>query len=208
MDWSSLIGSRNARLALIGSGVLLVVIGIVLTRSPQQASEVVMLEEAPVQFEASASAKSIIVDVAGAVVEPGVYELTQGVRVEDALVKAGGFLPEADTAYVTKHINRAQLLTDGSKIYIPAQGEIDTSQPDPLAAADTSGQVIGLTTTNSAHININTASQSDLESLWGIGAARASEIIANRPYSSIEELKSKANIPQNVLDRNVELIAF
>ncbi len=208
MDWSSLVGSKNARLALIGSGVLLVVIGLVLTRSHQQASEVVMLEEAPVQIEASASAKSIVVDVAGAVVDPGVYELPEGVRVEDALVKAGGFLPEADTAYVTKHINRAQLLTDGSKIYIPAQGEIDTSKPEPLAVADTAGQVIGITTSSSTRINLNSASQSDLESLWGIGAARAGEIIANRPYSSIEELKSKANIPQNVLDRNAELIAF
>lgn len=208
MDWSSLVGSKNARLALIGSGVLLVVIGLVLTRSQQQASEVVMLEETAVPPEASASAKSIVVDVAGAVVDPGVYELTEGVRVEDALVKAGGFLPEADSAYVTKHINRAQLLTDGAKIYIPIQGEFDTSQPEPLAVADATGQVIGISTIGSSSVNVNTASQSELEALWGIGAARANEIIANRPYASQDELKAKANIPQNVLDRNAELITF
>lgn len=208
MDWSSFESLKHARLALIGSGVLLVVIGLVLSRSQQQASELVVLEEVVAPVEATESAKSIVVDVAGAVTDPGVYELSEGVRVEDALVKAGGFLPEADTAYVTKHINRAQLLTDGSKIYIPVQGETDEEHSAPLAGAESSGQVIGISTTSSSSVNVNTASQSELESLWGIGAARAGEIIANRPYVSANELKSKANIPQNVLDRNADIITF
>jgi competence protein ComEA len=208
MDWSSLDRFKSARLALIGSGVLLAAIGGVLGLSQQNASQVVVVEDATFPAVASPSAVAIYVDVSGAVVEPGVYELFKGNRVEDALVRAGGFLPEADKAYVTKHINRAQLLTDGSKIYIPIQGETDTQPQASAAKASVPGEVIGITSTNSSSVNMNSASQSDLESLWGIGAARAQEIIANRPYTSLEELKSKANIPQNVLDRNAQIITF
>jgi len=50
-------------------------------------------------------------------------------------------------------------------------------------------------------VNINTASVSELDSLWGVGEARAEAIVAARPYSSIEELASKANIPSNVMDK-------
>lgn len=208
MEWSSLVETKSTRLALIGSGVLLAGVGSVLSITQQQADEVVVVEGVATPIEASVSAKSIIVDVSGAVVEPGVYELAEGNRVEDALVRAGGFLPEADTAYVTKHINRAQMLTDGSKIYIPIQGEMDSLSQAPVNTLMGSGEVIGITTSNSSTINVNAASQSDLESLWGIGSARAQEIISNRPYANLEELKSKASIPQNVLDRNAELITF
>jgi competence protein ComEA len=208
MEWSSLVETKGTRLALIGSGVLLVGVGSVLSLAQQQADEVMLVEEVTAPIEASESAKPIVVDVSGAVVEPGVYELIEGMRVEDALVRAGGFLPEADTAYVTKHINRAQLLTDGSKIYIPIQGEMDSQSQEKVNTLIGSGEVIGITTSNSSSINVNSASQSDLESLWGIGAARAQEIISNRPYTSLDELKAKASIPQNVLDRNAELITF
>jgi len=50
-------------------------------------------------------------------------------------------------------------------------------------------------------ININTASASELDSLWGIGESRADSIIANRPYGNVDELESKAGVPSNVMER-------
>jgi competence protein ComEA len=133
---------------------------------------------------------TIWVDLGGAVEKPGVYELRADARVNDCLVKAGGLSAEADRDWVEKNINLAQKLSDGQKIYIPSQEETINSSDNP-------GSVAG----ESSKININKASVSELDSLWGIGEARASDIVTNRPYQSIEQLLNQKIIPANVYDR-------
>ena len=134
----------------------------------------------------------IVVDVAGAVVNPGVYKLQSGSRVGDALVMAGGLAEGADRDWVSQTLNLAEVVKDGGKIYIPARQQIgeSASQPDSQLVSQKSGK-----------ININTASQAELDALVGIGAARAVAIIASRPYANTEELVSKAKIPQSVYDK-------
>lgn len=128
-------------------------------------------------------------DVGGEVISPGIYHLKPQSRVGDALVAAGGLANGADREWVAKNLNLAALLEDEQKIYIPKVGE--QAENDGVE-----GEVkVGI------KINLNKASQSELETLWGIGEARAEEIIAKRPYASIEEWQSKARIPQNVFDR-------
>lgn len=124
------------------------------------------------------SSKEINVDVSGAVETPGVYKLLEGSRVEDALKLAGGIKEEANQEYVAKTLNLAQKLTDGSKIYIPYEGE-----------SASGGVVAGLSSTT--QVNINSASQSELEALPGVGPVTASKIISGRPYQKIEELLDK-----------------
>ena len=65
------------------------------------------------------------VDVAGAVEKPGVYELSKGSRVKDALVVAGGLSESAEREYLEKIINMAAEVEDGQKIYIPFEGTGD-----------------------------------------------------------------------------------
>lgn len=193
---------------LVISGGLLAAIGLVLGWTQRSTDQVTLIENPISPTQTAENSKHIIVDVAGAVETPGVYALPEEARVEDALVKAGGFTAEADTAYITKFINRAQVLSDGAKVYIPERGEMESPQSQATQESPATGQVVGLISNNSGSINVNSASQAELETMWGIGAARAESIIANRPFATLEELKTKASIPQNVLDRNADVIAF
>lgn len=143
----------------------------------------------------------IIAEVAGAVENPGVYKLSANARIEDLLIAAGGLSVNADRKWMERSLNRAAKITDGQKIYIPRSGE----QTEVLSAKD--GGVYQTTSSTfgsggSGLININTASQKELESMWGIGPVYAQNIIEQRPYSSVEELLSKKIIKQNVYDRN------
>lgn len=144
--------------------------------------------------------RGIVVDVAGAVVKPGVYTLPVGSRVDDALTAAGGLTKNADTVYVTKVFNRAAKLVDGGKIYVPKVGEDETSYivGTTIQKGDTSHIVSGSV---SGLVSINRASQSDLESLSGIGPATATKIISGRPYQTINEVVSKKAMSQSLYDK-------
>ena len=133
----------------------------------------------------------IVVDVAGAVERPGVYKLWQGARIVDALAAAGGLSEMADRGFLSKTINLSQLVTDGMKIYLPA---VNIGNVDITGTTDSID--------NSNIIYINSASTEELESLWGVGEARAKAIINGRPYSSIEDLVTKKILPKNVVEKN------
>jgi len=145
------------------------------------------------------STKVISVDVSGAVLQPGVYKLNDGSRIEEAIKVAGGFSSTANQEYISKYLNMAQKLSDGMKIYVSFAG-------DPISPSSYVGQgtVVGVNT--QAKININTASQSELEALPGIGPVTASKIISDRPYQSVEELLSKKIISKTVFGKIKDLV--
>lgn len=133
----------------------------------------------------SESRQKIVTEIAGAVLKPGVYELTTENRVNDLLILGGGLSSQADRDWVAKNINLAQKLNDGVKVYIPNQNEKRQE-----------GEVkeIGLT----EKININTASLDQLDTLWGVGEVTARQIIEGRPYGSIEDLANKGVVKSSV----------
>lgn len=135
--------------------------------------------------------KTISVDVSGAVLKPGVYQLKTGDRVEEAIKIAGGFSQEANQEYISKYLNMAQKLSDGSKIYIPVVGE---SGP-----AVQTGSVAG--SSSQTKVNINTSSQAELEALPGIGPVTASKIISDRPYQKVEELLERKIVSKSVFEK-------
>ncbi len=141
----------------------------------------------------------IVVDVSGAVEKPGVYELKEGARVAEALTAAGGLAEMADRIWVQQHLNLAQKVADGMKIYVPFKGEQDSGLPAQAGfkVQGNGGKVLGARV-----VNVNTASLEELDGLWGIGESRAKAIIEHRPYGSLDELVTKAGIPQSVLDKN------
>lgn len=126
--------------------------------------------------------QEIMVDIEGSVISPGVYKLPEDSRIVDVLAAAGGISEDADREWVEKNINLAKKAFDGLKIYIPRTGE----------------QVLSVESEALSTLNINTATQSDLEALPGIGPVTASKIIDARPYSSIEELTSKKILGSSV----------
>ncbi len=166
-------------LALSLVGIVLIAGGLFLSPKSQQK---VYPKESIVE-----SQKTVTVDVSGAVSSPGVYRLKDGARIEDAIKLAGGLSPQAQSEYVAKVLNLAQKLVDGSKVYIPKNGE------------QVSGAVSG--TATSGKININSASASELDGLPGIGEVTAQKIISNRPYQAAEELVAKKVVSKTVFDK-------
>ena len=157
---------------------------------------------APVEFSFDAEAASaagekapgIMVDIEGAVGKPGVYVMPAGSRVEDVIAKAGGFISTADTEVIAKTVNRAAKLTDGAKLFIP---EIGTGVDVSLSNSP-----------SSALININTASEQELDRLSGVGPVTAQKIITGRPYMRIEELVEKKAISQSLFAKLKDQLAL
>lgn len=139
-----------------------------------------------------------VVDVKGAVTNPGIYEVAKNMRVQDAIDLAGGLLKNAET----RHINFAQHLTDQMLLYIPVVGEetenILYTQPNPSVTEGT------------AKVNINTATEMELQALPGIGEKKALQIInyrkENGSFSAIEELMEVSGIGQKTFDTLKESI--
>jgi len=147
------------------------------------------IEIIPAQ-EVEQVSSQLVVDIQGAVIKPGVYKLDLGSRVNDLLIVCGGLSQEADRKWVAKNLNRASVLVDGAKIYIP--------QVDEKA-----GQVAGSQSGNL--VNINQADLSRLETLSGIGPSFAQKIIEYREahggFKSTEELMAVPGIGRKTFDR-------
>ena len=135
--------------------------------------------------------RMISIDVGGAVGKPGVYQLKEGARIEEAVSLAGGLAKEVNKEYISKYLNMAQKLSDGSKLYIPYEGEQGVSA---------GGAAVAGTSANSK-VNINTGTQAELEALPGIGPVTASRIISDRPYQTAEDLLSKKVISKSVFEK-------
>ncbi|XLP20834.1 helix-hairpin-helix domain-containing protein [Bacillus toyonensis] len=118
--------------------------------------------------------KKIIIDMKGAVVKEGVYEMKEGDRVKDAVEKAGGFLPEADI----KKVNLAQIVQDQMILYVPNKNE--------------QVQDVATSSKGEGKVQINAASKEQLEKITGIGSRKAESILKYReehgPFQKIEDL--------------------
>lgn len=128
-------------------------------------------------------AGGVFVHVSGAVRQPGLYELTEGARVADAVAAAGGATRKAEVGL----INLAQVITDGMKIDIPRKGV--AAVPAPGASGDPA---------SAAMVSINSADQAALETLPGVGPVTAQAIISHREeigvFTSLEELLDVSGI--------------
>jgi competence protein ComEA len=136
------------------------------------------------------TAPPIIVDVAGAVRRPGVYEFADGERVIDAIERAGGALPKADLSL----LNLAAPITDGTQILVPKAGPPSATGASP---APVGGAPAGL-------INVNTATATELEALSGIGEVLAATIVeyrtTNGPFTAVDDLLDVSGIGPATLD--------
>jgi competence protein ComEA len=141
---------------------------------------------------ASPTGPPIIVDVAGWVQRPGVYEFAQGDRVIDAVERAGGARSGADLSV----LNLAAPLTDGTQVIVPKQG---AAGPGAVVPGDA-----GSGTTSAGLININTASETELETLSGIGEVLAAAVVdfrtENGPFASVDDLENVSGIGPATLE--------
>src|SRR5687767_4190510 len=153
---------------------------------------------------ASASSPSsdatIVVDVEGAVAQPGVRELPGGSRIADAIAAAGGYGPDVDLDATAATINLAQPLADGEQVVIPRIGA-KASDPPPSSGAVAGGE--GSTGGEGGLVNLNTATPEELEALPGIGAVTVQKIVAarqERPFASLDDAVTRGVIHRGQLE--------
>lgn len=133
----------------------------------------------------------IVIDIKGAVKQPGVYSMNEGERVIDAIERAGGLLPDAEE----NQINLAGLLKDEMVIYVAKEGE-ELTQPVM--------QSVTINGNEDGKVRINSATAEDLQKLQGIGPSKASAIIAYRdehgPFKTVEDLLQVSGIGEKTLE--------
>jgi len=176
LHYSSL---QKRGLAIIALLVLVITALFVMRGSSQE----VIAAPAPLEIESSAL-QTLMVDVAGAVINPGVYSLPLNARVFEAIKAAGGLKKGADTS----DINQARILRDGEQIYI---------YPTTTSAGGISRPAVR----KNGPIMINRATVKDFESLDGIGPVLANRIVSyrktNGPFATVEDLLKVPGIGQS-----------
>lgn len=192
---------------LVVSGFFFVVLGLWLLVGGSNQVQA----DAPVQSAQSVDSSSdepdmteqIIVDVAGAVENPGTYSLDKGSRLSSAIEKAGGFSQMASTDYISAELNLAKVLGDEDKIYILTRQEYEqmrTSENTGITASGADEK------TATSKISINNSTLDELQTLKGVGEKRALDIIDGRPYTSLTEVVSRKILSQKIFDDNSDLL--
>lgn len=149
---------------------------------------------------ASTEKSTVVVDIKGQVVSPGVYILPVESRIIDAIALAGGLLSNADE----RVLNLASKLTDEMVIYVPEVGEVAPVIESISRQAEETSQGQSL-------VNINTADETQLMTLVGIGPSKAKAILAYRnkhgPFNTIEDLKSVTGIGDRTFENLKDFIS-
>lgn len=211
-------------IAIIGSMIIIAFLYYIYTKedesviSTEEIVEENMIENTAENLEENEETtkegtEKIIVHVSGAVNKEGIVELEENSRISDAIDKAEGLKENADT----KNINLAFKLEDGMKIYIPTIGESreqneqngqsqnQTLMDETSKYVTSSSGVVQEEQTNgkseqkkNEKININTATQTQLETLPGIGPSTSLKIVnyreENGKFKNIEEIKEVSGI--------------
>lgn len=144
---------------------------------------------------------SMLVDVAGAVRAPGLYRLPAGARVADAIAAAGGFGPAVDATATAGSLNLAAPVHDGDQVVVPERGA--TAAPGGSAPGSGGGTAVG-------PVDLNRATQAELETLPGIGPKTAEKIIAAReeaPFTSVDELLGRKIVGSATFAKIRDLVA-
>lgn len=173
-------------------------------------------EEIEETEEVNQTSNKIIIHISGAVSKEGIVELEENSRIADAVEKAGGLKENADI----NKINLAFKLEDGMKVYIPSieerkneiniNNQIDEEQTSKYITS--TSELNEDTNQNTGKVNINTANQTELETLPGIGPTTALKIINYRKekgkFKSIEDIKEVSGIGDTKYEKIKDLICI
>ena len=136
---------------------------------------------------------TLVVDVEGAVVFPGLHQLTAGARVADAIAAAGGYSDAADLVAAARTLNLAALVVDGQQVMVPATGQAAIPGGDG----------------GSGLVNLNTADGAALDALPGIGPVTVAKILdarASQPFATLDELVERKVLTTSQLDKIRDLV--
>jgi len=159
--------------------------------------------------EEEGSDKKVVVDISGAVQDPGLYKVSSNLRVGELVDIAGGFNTNASAIWISRNLNLAQEISDAQKFYIPFEWDTYVAESyNVVSLKSSSASTTSNTGTGNSAINVNNASIEDLDELPGIGPVSAQKIMDNRSYSSLEEFKTKSGLGESVVEKIEDLISF
>jgi competence protein ComEA len=148
----------------------------------------------------------LVVDVQGAVLQPGLLKLDRGSRVGDAIAAAGGFGPRVDAQRAARDLNLAAALQDGDRIVVPSRDDPPSSggsgPSSSGAGGDPGGQPGGL-------VDLNTATAAELDELPGVGPVTAQKIIdarAEKPFATVDELRDRKVVGSSTFEKLRDLV--
>lgn len=196
----SMFGSRVWTFIVSGTVIGLLVFAVTIIWRGTRAETIVL------QVQAVSDPNIVRVYVGGEVVEPGLYSLARGSRVVEALDAAGGPTVDGDVS----GLGMAAVVEDADQVIVPARRVVATPATiRPVSGANALSTEAPVVSTNGL-ININSASASELDTLPGIGPARASMIIewreTNGPFQSIDELEEIDGISDRMVEELRPLI--
>ena len=182
------------RIIVIVAVIVIGIIGYYIYGREKGGADIIENEEILVKTDDKQENKNekIMVHITGAVKNEGVVKLSENSRITDAIEAAGGLTDDADMS----KINLAYVLEDGIKIKIPSKNDVEEVLNEEATENEQLVQSIpeGNTKSEKGIVNINKATQTELETLPGIGPSIALKIInyreENGKFSSIEDLKN------------------
>ncbi len=150
--------------------------------------------------------RELVIDVGGAVLRPGVYHLSSGARVGDAIAAAGGYGPRVDAGRAGEQLNLAALLEDGQHVQVPSRDDMTTGAG---AGGAGSGPSPGSGGGGGTLVDLNHATEAELEALPGIGPATAAKIIISREgarFVAVQDLRDRKLVGQKTFDGLKDLV--
>lgn len=212
MNWTELIDkAKRYQKWLIIAGVALLALTIlafflVTTLMPKSPSglaipDVGLASSSQMTSESSGQASKqdtkIIVDIKGAVKQPAVYQVSSDARINDVVKLAGGLTDQADL----KSVNLSQKVVDEMVIYVGSVGEnLTVTTSSAPSSATNSGAATG-----ERRVNLNTADLAELQTLTGVGAKRAQDIIdyreQNGNFKSPDDLKNVSGFGEKTVEK-------
>ena len=150
--------------------------------------------------------QGLVIDVAGAVLRPGVYHLPVGSRIADAIAAAGGFGPRVD-ALAAQTLNLAAPLADGVQVRVPSRDDATSRSGESPGTG--SGATSGSGAASGRPIDLNTATTAELDTLPGIGPVTAGKIIASReerPFSAVADLQTRKLVGPSTFAKLASLV--
>ena len=156
--------------------------------------------EGPPNSSTASDAAVLVVEILGAVDKPGVYHLPTGSRVGDLVTAAGDYGPRVDAERAARELNLAAQLQDGQQIRVPSRD--DPVTPIGPQSGASSGAAGGL-------IHLSSATDTELDSLPGVGPVTAGKIIAAReeqPFTSVDDLKTRKIVGPSTFEKIRDLV--